>query len=93
MWNVIQIEEGDFGCEERMPGEPLMVIVTIENDFGQRCEFECADEWLRFQDINEGDEWPEDIDIIDKDVEHANKMSQWMENYYEALEELDDSMN
>ena len=32
MWTVSRIDECDFGCEERLPGEPLMVLVTLESD-------------------------------------------------------------
>jgi len=89
MWTVERIEEADYGCEERLPGEPLMVLVTIESDDGRRCQFECAQNWLDFQEIDEGDEWPEDIEAIDSELEKAGKMSEWMEKYYEAIEELD----
>lgn len=27
MWTIKRIDEADFGCEERLPGEPLMVLV------------------------------------------------------------------
>ena len=38
MWYVRRIEEADYGCEERMPGEPLMALVTLERDDGNRYE-------------------------------------------------------
>ena len=63
MWSVTRIDEADYGCEERMPGEPLLVLVTIESDDGRMCRFECAENWLLQQGIDEGDEWPEDIDV------------------------------
>jgi len=87
-WIVSRIEESDFGCEERMPGEPLTVIVTLECDDGRVCRFEVADSWLVSQDINEGDEWPDDLDEMDSEAEKAGKMSEWMEKYYEAVDEL-----
>ena len=37
MWSVTRIDEADYGCEERMPGEPLLVLVTIESDDGRVC--------------------------------------------------------
>lgn len=88
MWIVDRIDEADFGCEERLPGEPLMVLVTIKSDDGSVCQFECAEEWLVQQEIDEGDEWSEDIDTIDKAQEKWNQMSDWMENYFEAVEEM-----
>ncbi|MCR5271762.1 MAG: hypothetical protein K6E13_02065 [Lachnospiraceae bacterium] len=94
MWKVLRIEEADYGCEERLPGEPLMVLVTIENEIGQMARFECADNWLLLQGIDEGDEWPEDIEEIDAEEERAGQraglMSEWLDNYYKAMEEMDE---
>lgn len=90
MWTIAEIQEADYGCEERMPGEPVMVLVTIENDFGRRISFECADNWLVIQELDEGDEWPEDIDAIEMNGMQPDAMSEWMDNYYKALEELDE---
>ena len=36
MWTIKRIDEADFGCEERLPGEPLMVLVSLECDDGRR---------------------------------------------------------
>lgn len=30
MWTIKRIDEADFGCEERLPGEPLMVLVSLK---------------------------------------------------------------
>lgn len=90
MWTVTRIDDADYGCEERMPGEPLLVLVTIESDDGRVCRFECSDEWIQNQEISEGDEWPEDIDKIDASEESINKMTDFMNNYYDALEELEE---
>ena len=81
MWNVSRIEEADYGCEERMPGEPLMALVTLESDGGRVCRFEVSEDWLAYQGIEEGDEWPEDLDEADKDSQKAEMMSAWMDNY------------
>lgn len=88
MWTISEIYESDFGCEERMPGEPLLVTVKLESDDGRVCQFDVADEWLLKQELDEGDEWPEDIDSLDDDS--PNRQAEFMDNYYEALEELDD---
>ncbi len=90
MWTVSRIDEADFGCEERLPGQPLMVLVTIECDDGRECQFECAENWLTIHEIDEGDEWPEDIEAIEADEERLNHMSDWMDNYYDAIEELEE---
>ena len=90
MWYVSRIEEADYGCEERMPGEPLMALVTLVCDDGRECQFEVSEDWLAYQGIEEGDEWPEDLDEADKDSEKAKMMSAWMENYLDALGEMDE---
>ena len=88
MWCVSRIEEADYGCEERMPGEPLMALVTLESDNGRECQFEVAEEWLCNQGIDEGDEWPEDIDGPDEAAEKAA----WMDNYMDALREMEEEL-
>ena len=75
MWSVTRIDEADYGCEERMPGEPLLVLVTIESDDGRMCRFECAENWLLQQGIDEGDEWPEDIEQVEADREQIDHVS------------------
>lgn len=90
MWTIARIEEADFGCEERLPGEPLMLLITLENDEGAEIRFEVPENWIEMQGLDEGDEWPEDIDAEDTDGASAAKQSDWMENYYRALEEMDD---
>ena len=89
MWYVKSITEADYGCEERMPGEPVMALVTLESEDGRVSRFAVAEDWLSHQGIDEGDEWPEDIDEPDVVAEKAHKISEWMENYMAALEELE----
>ena len=36
MWTIKHIYESDFGCEERMPNEPLTVGVITEEEFQQK---------------------------------------------------------
>ena len=55
MWTIQQISEADYGCEERLPGEPLMVLVTLESDIGEILQFEMPDNWLLMQGLDEGD--------------------------------------
>ena len=90
MWTIQQISEADYGCEERLPGEPLMVLVTLESDIGEILQFEMPDNWLLMQGLDEGDEWPEDIDAEDPDSTKAKEQAEWMENYYNALQELEE---
>ena len=65
MWYVSRIEEADYGCEERMPGEPLLALVILESDDGRECRFEVSEDWLLYQGIKEGDEWSADIALVD----------------------------
>lgn len=87
MWIVKQLQEADYGCEERMPGEPLKTLVILESDDGRMCQFEMADEWLANQGIEEGDEWPEDIDE-DEISDKVQLQNEFMNSYLEALESL-----
>ena len=90
MWTISRIDEDDYGCEERMPGEPLMVLVTIESDDGRQCRFQCPEDRITDQNLNEGDEWPEDVDEPDLEAERIERQSDWMENYYRAVEEMEE---
>ena len=90
MWTIKRIDEADFGCEERLPGEPLMVLVSLEGEDGRVIQFEVADNWLTFQELTEGDEWPENIEALDEADEKLMRQSEWMENYYDAVEEIEE---
>lgn len=61
MWKVSRIDEADYGCEERMSGQPLMVRVTLVSEEGGERVFHVSDDWLIEHNIDEGDEWPEDM--------------------------------
>mgnify|MGYP004544715331 FL=1 len=89
MWTIQRIDEADYGCEERLPGEPLMAVVTLESDIGELLQFEMPDNWLLMQGLNEGDEWPEDIEEENSEALQAKEQAQWMENYYHALQGLE----
>jgi len=83
---IRDIEEADFGCEERMPGEPLMVLVTLESEDRQVIQFEVADSWLLMQGLEEGDEWPDDFEAQMENEKSRSKQAQWMEGYLQAVE-------
>ena len=90
MWTIRHIYESDFGCEERMPGEPLIVLVTLESDTGEMMQVEVADQWLTLMNLDEGDEWPEDLISKESDMQNkCDKQSEWMDNYLDAIEEMD----
>lgn len=85
MWIIRNIYESDYGCEERMPGEPLIVIVELESDDGEISEIEIAEDFLTVHDLDEGDEWPLDMD---SDDDKSIRQNEWMDNYLDAIEEL-----
>ena len=62
MWEIKQIAEADFGCEERLPGEKLKCLVILENENGETRRLEVEDEWLTEQGLDEGSTW----NIIDE---------------------------
>ena len=61
VWKVKKIREGDYGCEERQPGEKVKVLVTVENEQGEVYTFLEEDDWLYENQIEEGSIWPEEI--------------------------------
>lgn len=65
-----------------------MVLITLESDTGEILQFEMPENWIEMQGLEEGDEWPEDIDAEDADHQKAENQSRWMGNYYNALQEL-----
>lgn len=90
MWKITNIDEADFGCEERMPGEPLLVLVTIENEDGEQLHFEMPENWLLMQELDVGDEWPEDIDSEDQLKIKAESQNDWLNAYNESLESMEE---
>ena len=72
-----------------MPGEPLTLLVMLESDTGEVAQIEVADQWLTFMNIDEGDEWPQEL--IDGESILQNKcikQSEWMDSYLDAIEEM-----
>ncbi len=90
MWTISRIDEADYGCEERLPGEPLMLLITLENEAAEVIQFEVAENWIEMQGLDEGDEWPEEIEAEDEEAVNAENQSKWMENYYRALQEMEE---
>jgi hypothetical protein len=90
MWTIARIDEADYGCEERLPGEPLMLLITLKSEDGAVIQFEVAENWIEMQGLDEGDEWPEDLENEDPDDMKAAGQAQWMERYYRAIQEMED---
>jgi hypothetical protein len=57
MWTIVQIFDGEYGCEEIAPGEKPKVLVTLENELGERKSITVEDEWLLNNNMDVGDKW------------------------------------
>lgn len=90
MWIIDRIDEADYGCEERLPGEPLMLLVTLSDENGECVRFEVAEAWIDMQGLEEGDEWPESVEPSSKVMENIQKQNEWMDSYSNALEEIEE---
>lgn len=98
MWTVKKIMESDYGCEERMPGESATLLVYLESDEGYEEQLEVAENWIVAQEIEEGDEWPEEIEVpgghgmsVSIHDESVMKQQSFMDNYMDALDEMEDN--
>ena len=59
MKRINRILEGDYGCEERMPGENVKAIVYLECEDGSTETLVVEDCWLVANGLDEGSIWPE----------------------------------
>lgn len=57
MLTVINIYDDDYGCEERLPGDPKMAIVVLKDDDGTEKELRVSDDFLTENKIEEGSIW------------------------------------
>ncbi len=58
MWTIKHIFDGDYGCEELVPGERPKVLVTIVNDLGEEKSLSVEDAWLVEHNLDVGSDWP-----------------------------------
>ncbi len=59
-WRIRQIFDGDYGCEERQPGQEAKVSVTLINEeSGDEKYISVEDNWLRNRGLDVGSVWPE----------------------------------
>lgn len=61
MWKATKILEGDYGCEERMPGEPKNVIVYLADESGNEIQKLVDDDWRYENDIVPGSNWEYEV--------------------------------
>ncbi len=60
MWKITRIFDGDYGCEELMPGEKPKVTVTLEDENGARRYLSVDDNFLVKNGLDIGSVWTED---------------------------------
>ena len=46
MWKLKQIFDGEYGCEERQPGEKEKCLVILANEEGEEKTFEANEDWI-----------------------------------------------
>ena len=46
MWKVKQIFDGEYGCEEREPGEKEQYLVVLVNENGEEQSFPATEDWI-----------------------------------------------
>lgn len=61
MWKIVQIFDGDYGCEELVPGTKPKVSVTLENERSEQKYISVEDDGLVENNLDVGSEWPEEI--------------------------------
>lgn len=71
IYTVLRIDEDlDFGCEERRADEPVMAVVTLQDEQGNQIRMRYPDQRLYDQNINENDRVmiteEKEIIIVDK---------------------------
>ena len=54
MWKILNIFDGDYGCEELKDGETPKVTVTLEDENGNRRFFSVKDSVLYEKNLGEG---------------------------------------
>lgn len=60
MWKIVQIFDGEYGCEELVPGAKPKVSITLENETGEQKYVSVEDEWLIENHLDEGSIWPKE---------------------------------
>ena len=71
MWKIIQIFDGDYGCEELVPGAKPKVSVTLEDERGEQKYISVEDEWLVENNLDIGSKWPEEMQNDKTDYERT----------------------
>lgn len=54
-YTILQIQEDDYGCEERREGAKKTVLVRLRDEDENERMIRQEDDWLYEQEIDEGD--------------------------------------
>lgn len=104
-YRIIRIEEADFGCEGRPDGYVPIVKVYLEDENGAEVITDMEDAMMYERQLDEGTEviigeddtlYAADsyieLDIEDDEITEthtADKQSEWLDNYIDAIEEME----
>ena len=103
VYKIIRIDEEDFGCEGRPEGQEPMVQVVLESDAGETTIVMMEDALMYARKLDVGGQAVVGADgllyapgtfvafgeVLQASVDFE-KQAAWMENYWDALEELED---
>ena len=67
MWKILNIFDGDYGCEELKDGETPKVTVTLEDENGNRRFFSVKDSFLYEKNLDEGSAFDDLSFFLDKE--------------------------
>lgn len=103
VYKIIRIDEEDFGCEGRPEGQEPMVRVVLESDAGETAIVMMEDALMYARKLDVGGQavvgadgllYAPGTSVALEEVLNASvdfeKQAAWMENYWDAIEELDD---
>lgn len=103
VYKIIRIDEEDFGCEGRPEGQEPMVRVVLEAETGETTIVMMEDSLMYARKLDVGESavvgadgllYAPGTSVVLEEVLKASvdfeKQAAWMENYWDALEELED---
>lgn len=61
MCKIVQVFDGDYGCEELAPGAKPKVSLTLENERGEQKYISVEDEWVVVNGLDVDSKWSEEM--------------------------------
>ena len=103
IYKIIRIDEEDFGCEGRPEKQKPMVRVVLEAETGETTIMMMEDAWMYARKLDVGGQAIVGADgllyapgniVLEENLMEVSvdfeKQAAWMENYWDAVEELED---